>query len=364
LSQAARNLLVVFATLPHQCFMKDMETAYHAYNLSYARSFAATISPQDFRAALKELDGDFLKYDAQEIGFLVRFTNPSAADFVRQYIVSSPTELTLLLQSTVFFEQLDTLWSWLGARPILIRSIQQDPILFEQLSRRLLMASACRIITLRRGKMDRKERWPHSTEERLALLAEMAPQTTDRLLSLVQQGASDIAQRIHSGEYDRYGLADLVDALAAIDVDQPQAWTAPLVTTYIDALIDGPRGTYDLRPLCRLVEKKPNLFSEAAQARVAVAIEDVAEIVLTDDDGLDSESLRKEAEALESLSKVVSANVADTVVALRERADERDEDSAEGDDDRIEYSSSSSSEGAIATDDDIQSMFSTLSMQT
>ena len=64
LSQAARNLLVVFVTLPYECFLKDIEVAYQAYNFSFAKRFGAAISPQDFRAALKELDGDFLKYDS------------------------------------------------------------------------------------------------------------------------------------------------------------------------------------------------------------------------------------------------------------------------------------------------------------
>ncbi len=364
LSQAARNLLVLFATLPHQCFMQDMETAYHAYNLTYARALAATISPQDFRSALKELDGDFLKYETQELGILVHFTNPSSADFVRQYIESNPIELKLLLQSMVFFEQLDVLRSWPSARPVVNRSIQEDPVLFEEISRHLLTASACRVITVRRGKTERKEHWPHSFEERLALLMEMAPQTTDRLLTIVQQGACDVERRIQSGEYDRHGLAHLVDALVAFDTEHSRIWIAPLVATYIDALIDGPRWIYDLQPLCRLVEKKPDIFSEATLSRVAVAVEKVAESVLEDDYDLDSESLREEAEALESLSKVVSASVADTVAALRERADERDERPSEDDDDRIEYSSSSSSDESTATDEDIDSMFSTLSLQT
>lgn len=364
LSQAARNLLVLFATLPHQCFMQDIETVYHAYNLAYARSFAATISPQDFRAALKELDGDFLKYDTQESGILVRFTNQSAADFVRQYIVSSPTELTLLLQSMVFFEQLDVLWSLRSAHPLVNRCTQENPDLFEEISRRLLTASACRLITVRRGKTERKEHWPYSLEKRLALLAKIALQTTVRLLVIVQQSTGDIEQHIKSGEYDRHGLADLIDALVALDTVHRQAWIAPLITTCVDALIAGPRWSYDLGPLCRLVEKKPHLFSEAALSRVVVAVESVAESVLEDDGGLDSESLREEAERLESISKIVSANVADTVAALRERANERDEKSSEDDDDRIEYSSSLSSEEATATDEDIDSMFSTLSVQT
>lgn len=363
LSQSARNLLVVFATFRHECFLQDMEAAYHAYNLAYARAFAAAISPQDFRAALKELDGDFLKYDNQELGILVRFTNPSASDFVRQYIESSPEELPLLLQSMVFFEQLHVIWSWRSSRPIVSRSIQSNPTHYEEISRRLLTAPPCRLITVRRGKIGRKEHWPYSLEERLALLASMAPQSTDKFLAIVQQSAGDIEERIQSGEYDRHGLADLIDALEAVDTEHPRDWIAQLVPKYIDALINRPRGTYDLRPLCRLVEEKPHLFSEANRSRAAASVENIAEDLLKGYGSLDPKSLREEAEALESLSEIVSASVADAVTELRERADELDEQSSEDDDDRIEYSSSSSSGEPNATDEAIDSMFSTLTLQ-
>jgi hypothetical protein len=364
LSQAARNLLVLFATLPHYCFIQDIETAYLAYNLAYARAFSAAISPQDFRAALKELDGDFLKYEPQELGILVYFTNPSAADFIRQYIVSNPTELTLLLKSIVFFEQIEVLWSWSAARVIINRSIIDDPALFEGISRSLLSASPCRIITYRVGETERKAYWPYPLEARLSLYVRIALETTNRLLFIVQENICNIEQRIQTGEYNRSSLADLIDVLLEYNSTRPQEWITPLIPKYLDALISNPQDSYDLRPLGRLVENRPDLFNEADLSRVVAVVESVAKSVLENDSDLDSERLRDEAEAFESLSKIVSASVANTVSALRERADERDEQSSEPDDDRIEYSSSLSREESTATDKDIDSMFSTLSVQT
>ena len=363
LSQAARNLLVVFATLPHECFMQDIEAAYLAYNFAYAKSFAASISPQDFRAALKELEGDFLKYDSQELGVVVRFTNPSAADFVRQYIVTSTTELDILLQSVHFYEQFSIIWSWSDTRDHVIQQIIADPQGYADICRQLLTSSTCRIITVRRGRDERKEHWPHHYEERLAFLAEISSSSSLQLLELVQQSAPQVEARIASADFDRRGLAELAAALSRIDDRSRREWIERVLPIYIDALIDGPRWTEDLRPLCNLIQEQPQLFNEAMLERAARAVEDVAESICSDTYGLDSESLREEAEALESLSKIVLADVDDAINTLNERADEKDESSSGGDD-RFEYPSSSSSEDERASDDDIYSIFSTLTVET
>jgi hypothetical protein len=359
LSQAARNLLVVFATLSYECFLNDIEVAFQAYNLAYSKMFGAAISPQDFRAALKELDGDFLKYDAQKLGIVVRFTNPSAADFVRQYIATSTIELELLLQSLVFFEQVNVIWSWSATRCFVIRCLVSDADRYAEIGLRLLSASACRIITYRRGNSERKEHWPYPIEQRLALFVKMAPLTSPKLLEIVRQNTPEIKSRIVSDDFDRRGLADLVDALEDIDDEPQRAWIDPSVVAYVDALINKPRWVDDLRPLCNLIQEHSRLFNENTLAKVAQAIESVAEHACTDSYELDSKGLREEVEALKSFSEIVSANVDNAISTLLARAEELDEQSSD-DDDRIEYSSSSSSDDSHANDDDIGSMFSTL----
>ena len=114
LSQSSRNLLVVMASMPHQTFMRDLEVAFQAYNLAYSKTFGATISAQDFRSALRELEGDFLVYDQEGEEFLVRFQNPSVEDFVREFLGGSVSEMSLLVRSAVYYEQVSNLWAWRG----------------------------------------------------------------------------------------------------------------------------------------------------------------------------------------------------------------------------------------------------------
>lgn len=363
LSQAARNLLMVLATLPHECFTDDLETAFQTYNLSYAKAFGATITPQDFRAALKELDGDFLKYDAQDLGVIVRFTNPSAADYVRQHIAMSTTELNLLLDSIQFYEQLSTIWSWTSTREAVIRRVTTNPSLYAEIMSQVLTSQPCRLITVRRERNERKEHWPHSLEERLDRLTEIALSTSDTLLSVVREGMPLVDSRLANDDFDRRGLADLVATLHRIEEPSHRDWIDKKIPLFIDALIDGSRWADDLRPLCSLVNDEPEMFTESLVERIARSVESVAESIWFDSYQLDAESLREEAEALESLSQIVPADVDAVVCNLRERADEKDEESSD-DNDRLEYLSSSSSDGEYTSDDDIDSLFATLTMTT
>lgn len=363
LSQAARNLAMVLATMPHECFTDEIETAFQSYNLNYAKACAATIGPQDYRIALRELDGDFLKYDAHDLGVLARFTNPSAADYVRQHIERSSVELDLLLSSVCFYEQLRSIWSWTPVRGKVIRIISSHPGQYADLAKRLLNAGTCQVITVRRGNSERKEHWPCSLEERLALLVEIAGCTSSSLYAVVREGAALVLARLVDDDFDRRGLADLIAALDDVDDSSQRTWIDEMIPKFIEALIAKPRWTDDLRPLCGLVKDHESLFSPPLVERVARAVESVAESTWSDRYDLDAELLRDEAEALESMSRVVPADVSDVVGNLRERADEKDQESSD-DDDRIEYSSSASSDSAPVSDDDIDSLFATLTMKT
>ncbi|MCX6339342.1 MAG: restriction endonuclease [Candidatus Aureabacteria bacterium] len=362
LSQAARNLLLVLASMPHQCFIRDAEKAYQSYNLAYAKKYAATIGPQDYRSALKELEGDFLSYNQEGAEILVRFQNPSVADFVKKYLLASDAEFTLLFLSVVFYEQLDSLWAWRDRRPLLYGLIQANSKTAEQMFRRLLSGEPCRVINMRRGNVDSRERWPHAIESRLALFAEIAADAHKPLLSFVRETFPLIESRIAKKEFDRDGLADLVDVLTTLTDDDFRRWTEPFMEKAIDGLLVGSRWADDLRPLCRLVQSRPGLFPDEKMDRVAATIQEVAESVASDYADLDADALREEAEALESLSKVVKLDIEADIAAIREHADEREQDSSRSDDD-VDFSSSESRQDEVTKDEDIASMFSTLNLQ-
>jgi hypothetical protein len=363
LSQAARNLLMVLATMPHECFMDDLKSAYHAYNLLYAKWYAATISPQDFQTALKELDGDFLKYDPEELGVIVSFTNPSAADYVRQHIEMNIDELNILLESIHYYEQLSIIWSWTATRKKVIQLINKNLNLYSEIMRRATTEQPCRIITYIIGENKRKDYWAHSLEERIALVTKISISTKVALNSIVQGGIQFVESRIESGKFDRRGLADLIVSLHKVDDPLSRIWIDKKMPSFIESLIVQPRWVDELRPICNLVEEEPEMFTKTMVERVALSLKRVAQSTLDDSYQLNAESLREDAEALESMAKIVSVNVQDIIFNLRLLADEKDEEASERDE-SLEYSYSSSRDAECASNEDIDSLFSTLTMST
>ena len=366
LSQAARNLLIVLVTLPHECFEEDLETAYNAYNSGFAQKYSTTIRPQDYRDALKELEGDFLKLDhhkkisQNETKIVVSFTNPSAADYVRQYISKSFDLFKLLVNSIQFYEQLSVIWSWASTREMIARIITRDQNLFSGILRQLLPAPPCRLISTRQGQNEGKKHWKHSLEERIDLVAKIAISTSPSLLAVVQDWISSVDMRIENNEFDRQGLADLVVTFGRIEDPSHRKWIEEKIPSFVDALIEAPADwAEDLRPLCNLVKEQSKLFTRQLIKRITHAVEEVAELVLSDSSDFDADLLRSEAEALKSLSRIVPADIKYAIDQLEELADER----SSYDNNEFEYSSVSSSKIKNTSDEEIHSLFSTLVLE-
>ena len=74
---------------------------------------------------------------------------------------------------------------------------------------------------------------------------------------------------------------------------------------------------------------------------------------------LDADGLREEAESLESLSSDVGVDIASDIDAIRERANELEEESGRTDE-NVDFSSSLSSKDESEDDEEIASIFSLL----
>jgi hypothetical protein len=361
LSQAARNLLLVLISMPYQTFVSDAESSYQAFNLAYSKHFASTIGPHDFRSALKELEGDFLEYDREGENILVRYQNPSVKDFVKQYLAGAKTEMSLLIDAVVFFEQMSSLWLWKqdgGGRSAVRQAFHRDPSWGANLMRKLLVSSPCRLISITRAGNTRREHWPHPLEDRIAVFAEIGIECCTPLLDVVQETIPDLEDRMRSERFDRYGLADIVKALDS-DVMAGVEWVRTFTNNTWEALLANPGLSYDLHPLCRLLEENPNTQPEGILERVQDAMHSVAESVALGEWDLDSDGLRKEAESLESLSSDVGVDIASDIDAIRDRANELEEESGRTDE-NVDFSSSLSSKDESEDDEEIASIFSLL----
>ncbi|TRZ68534.1 MAG: hypothetical protein D4Q77_01200 [Methanothrix sp.] len=361
LSQAARNLLLVLISMPNQTFVSDAESAYQAFSIAYSKHYSPTMGPHDFRNALKELDGDFLEYEREGENILVRYQNPSVKDFVRQYLTKSKTEMAMLIEAVVFFEQISSLWSWTkdaGGRSSVRQAFHGDPVWATNLMRRLLTCPPCRIISFTSAGKTQRQYWAHPLEDRIAVFAEIGIECCAPLLDVVQEASPQLEDRMRDGRFHRYGLANIVKALDS-HVETGLEWAQAFTNASWEALLIEPKSSYDLRPLCRLAEESPNTMPEGTLERVQDAICSVAESLALGEWDRDADDLREEAESLESLSRDVGVDIASDLDVIRERADELEEASGRNDE-NVDFSSSSSSKDEAEDDEEIASIFSLL----
>jgi hypothetical protein len=361
LSQAARNLLLLLVSMPYEAFLDDVESAYQAYNLAYSKHFGSAMEPPDFQSALKELDGDFLAYEREGTNILVRYQNPSVRDFVKQYLTRARTEMDLLIEAIVFFEQLNLLWSWKdegGGRSAVRRTCQKDPVWATSMMRRAMTCPPCRVIRVSRAGVTRREHWPLSLEARVALVAKIGTDCCESLLDLVQETLLRLESGMRDSAFDRDGVADIVQAVAS-HAEAGVEWAFAFTNVAWEALLAEPELSDDLHPLCRLVKNCPTLLPEGTLERVKEVLSSVAESIASGEWDLDADGLREEAESLESLARDVGVDIESDLRVIREQADELEQESGRYDED-MEFSSSSSSEDDSVDDDEIASMFSTL----
>lgn len=359
LSQASRNLLVVLVSMPSEVFLKDLERAFQSYNLAYAKRYQPGIGPQEFRSALKELEGDFLIFDKESHDILVRYQNPSVEDFIKEYLSTSSEEMLILAMSVVYYEQFRNLWSGLGQRSdreTLIQLFMTDAEMAVSLVRRLLSSPPCGIVRVIRGRQTVKEPWPIPLENKVAFVASLVADSYSMFLPLLKDETRKIGRRLLEGKGDRNGVGRLIEQISSLK-ESDEDWARDFRILGIRFLMTDPTWADDLQPLCDLVNERPELFSEEDREAIKHLVSEVAESIASDNLDLDSEALREEAEALESIAIIVDANIEHEIDDIRRRADEMEDRKEE--EDEIEYSSSEANSD-YTSDDDIASLFSTL----
>lgn len=104
ISQSARNLLIVFTTLPKEVMINDAEKAFQNFHRKYCAEFRVSFNPQDFRNALIELEGTFVKKRKVGDTRLVGFSNASILDFMKIRLIEE-NWLSRIIGCFVFFEQ-------------------------------------------------------------------------------------------------------------------------------------------------------------------------------------------------------------------------------------------------------------------
>jgi hypothetical protein len=122
LSRRAKTLVTVLATFEGFVPYQELESAYWSYYTILRKTYGAEADPDDFRRALKEVDGTFTQSIEKEGTVLISFHNPSLVDFLMHHISNNLNSAIDLLDSCVYFEQTAVIIERLEAKDTTMRS--------------------------------------------------------------------------------------------------------------------------------------------------------------------------------------------------------------------------------------------------
>lgn len=115
LSEPAKHLLLVLASLPSKVFIEDLESAFNVFYVHTANKYGFARHSRDFKRALKELESNFLSINnvntLKAFDLTIQFHNPSIQDFLDNYLRTNNDQINNIFESAIFFEQSNSLWT-------------------------------------------------------------------------------------------------------------------------------------------------------------------------------------------------------------------------------------------------------------
>jgi len=361
LSEASRSTLIVMATSLEAIGLPELQEAVEAFHLAKCQQFRIVSSPRDFHRSLKELEGNFvttskdIKPTGAE-GIFVAYHNPSVRDFVRNYLGSAVRELTLLIQTSLSFEQLVTLWRYRDdteSGRLFAEALQKNIAEFINAMWRTLTSGNA--IARPIYEIWRKRKWINF-EKRLEFILSVS-RTRSQIDISVQLDSALEQVRCRLAE-NNLGADDLVALLAEL---------ARYDATYVDRYSTLMRETYEyvsegfdtldsFQPFLAFAETFPDLVPSDKMEEVGGEFRDVAGSAAEDEH--DADRVREVASQIEELGSRFGVDMSDCIEGMEEWAKECERNARQeySDDEWRGYDASDKSCGDL----DIDSMFSAL----
>ena len=189
LSDAARDVLLSFYTLGEWINVGDMEPAFRSLHRFRTKKYNRSAGPGEFREALRELDGAFLRYGTGDASYL----NPSIREFIAALITEDADTSEDLLHAAIRFRQVAALKELADQHPDspVAKLVAASVVILPQLLRALLQAPAIRWEKSRSGMTGHII--DMGSESRIGFIAELSEAFTSLpLVELVAQATEQL----------------------------------------------------------------------------------------------------------------------------------------------------------------------------
>ena len=111
ISEVSKHLLLAVLSLPNVVHLANCKKAFEGLRKRYCSVYGESRVHNEFNAALKECEGNFLRVDLASGRQTVQFHNPSIRDYLTYFLSSEIDLLKILIQSFENFDQPVSLWN-------------------------------------------------------------------------------------------------------------------------------------------------------------------------------------------------------------------------------------------------------------
>lgn len=342
LSEAARHLVLILATLFEPAELGVVRRAFDAfYSMRQTRYRFATHS-DDFRRALNDADGSFVRIERVGRDTVVSLRDPSIRDFVESHLAESPDDVCDLIAAAITFDQLMVLWR--GRRGEAYSGAVSRPDDFAERLGTLFDSQSERRIRSIFGSVEVLWAEPITPEQRLRMMAGAAAQlrgpTMVRTLGL---GVTAVKARVRDGATSLDDMHAVLRTAAAgqLPGEAPSETAAELpllVRRQVAKQAEELDGLLEFVTAVKLLEEFPMLFDDSDAARIrARFVERLPGLArdLIDDYSkpTQAEELRDTGRELAGVAKSLAVDVQYQLDRIEEAATELGDRAGEDEDD-------------------------------
>ena len=209
ISNAGRSILLTLFSLGGKAGVLVLNTGFATLHSERARKYGFTTKPEDFRSALREVAGSFIKHWGADG---VEVMDPSVLDLLNAVVQEAPDNAVDIIAGAACFDQIERLWAFSRSekgRPVASHLAHHIDRLIGTVAQRMMDG---RRIDLGEGAVG--YRGP-SFERRLAIVIDMADRMPGSQLSHLIEPLFD--RLIKEWRLERLEIDDAVDVLRALE---------------------------------------------------------------------------------------------------------------------------------------------------
>lgn len=124
ISDVSKHLLLALLSMPSVVHLSDCKKAFDELRKQYCLAYGESRIYNEFNAAMKECEGNFIRIDLAVSRQTVQFHNPSIRDYLTFFLSGEIDLLKVLIQSFKNFDQPVSLWN--SFEPLLSNPLKSD----------------------------------------------------------------------------------------------------------------------------------------------------------------------------------------------------------------------------------------------